>query len=141
MTAAIFGLIGVVVGGLITGGVQIWIEHLRKRGELRTAKRLVDSELHSVTLDLEKFTTDGITPAEWRRDQLLPSLAWREHRAILAALPDADWEQLYVVYDAIEAMRPKIQSAPPDLPLTANFRQTAAGLLRLVEALRRQLKS
>jgi hypothetical protein len=141
MTAAIFGLIGVIVGGLVTGGVQIWVEHLRKRGELRIAKRLVDSELHSVALDLGRLATDGITPAEWRKEQLLPSSAWREHRAILAELPDADWEQLYVVYDGIEAMRPKIQAAPPDLPLTPDFRQTSAGLLHLVEALREQLKS
>ncbi len=39
MTEAIFGLAGVVIGGLLSGGVTLWIEQVREVREARAAAR------------------------------------------------------------------------------------------------------
>jgi hypothetical protein len=45
MTAAIFGLIGVVIGALITGGTNDALQVRAERRELRAAARLMLQEL------------------------------------------------------------------------------------------------
>jgi hypothetical protein len=45
MEQAIFGLIGVVVGALITGGMSFWSERRRESAELRAALRILDEEI------------------------------------------------------------------------------------------------
>jgi hypothetical protein len=48
VTAAIFGLIGVVVGALVTSGVDLLLDK-RRDGQLgRQASRLIGDELHTV---------------------------------------------------------------------------------------------
>jgi hypothetical protein len=45
MTEAIFGLVGVAIGGLLNGGVTWLIERGRLQGDVKVAARLVASEL------------------------------------------------------------------------------------------------
>jgi hypothetical protein len=45
---AIFGLVGVVVGALVTGGVQLILDWRREQRDLRRTKRLVGAELREV---------------------------------------------------------------------------------------------
>ena len=47
MLAAVFGLLGVLVGGLITGAVDLWLERHRQADSTALAKRLVADELHT----------------------------------------------------------------------------------------------
>ena len=53
VTAAIFGLLGVVVGGLVTGGVDFMLEQRRERAEQKQAQRLVGDEIESIVAGLD----------------------------------------------------------------------------------------
>ena len=53
MTEAIFGLIGVVVGGLISGGLSLILEWRKERVAARVAARLVREDLLPVSLGME----------------------------------------------------------------------------------------
>jgi hypothetical protein len=44
MTAGFFALAGVIIGGLLTGAVDLYIEHRRSEAAIFKAKRLVGDE-------------------------------------------------------------------------------------------------
>ncbi|MGE3796089.1 MAG: hypothetical protein AB7I38_19500 [Dehalococcoidia bacterium] len=96
MTEAIFGLVGVVVGGLITGGLQWWDRWDQRRIRRRAALRLVLNELRA-NLNAIRFAHEH---GRWWRDGRVSLDALRTHRAELAAvLSDEEWEWI----DAAEA--------------------------------------
>jgi len=45
LTPAIFGLVGVVVGAIVTGGAQVFLDWLHECRAVKRAKRLVSGEL------------------------------------------------------------------------------------------------
>jgi hypothetical protein len=45
VTAAIFGFVGVLVGGLVTWGIEVWRARHGEQDEARVAARLVADEL------------------------------------------------------------------------------------------------
>jgi hypothetical protein len=90
MTAAIFALIGVVIGGLLSYFLDLQRERRRSRVELLTACRLLqgDMAIASTFAGVAVETKTGIArPAE-----LSPE--WREHQRVVAAnLSDlAEWQ-------------------------------------------------
>ncbi len=100
MTEAIFGLVGVVVGGLITGFVQGVQEWRRERADLRASARLLLRELQQAIL--------GIRIVRPRMEAGgLPAIGvnltvWPEKQGLLArALSDADWQQVAQAFDRI----------------------------------------
>jgi len=105
MAAAIFGLIGVIVGGLMNGVVS-WLAQRRKdEATALSAKRLVANELGTwITL---------AQAAAARSPDQLPQLhnpapkTWQSNRGVLArAVSDADWALLATAYAHVEALEP-----------------------------------
>lgn len=126
MTEAIFGLVGVLLGGVISGGATYVLSRRSDRLEARASARLLQGELHLVAhklhLDrheLERGRRHGFRPANERpkRGDRRPSLRtlqplvwlgefslepWREHQGRLARVLDSDdWYALSRAYAAI----------------------------------------
>lgn len=123
MTAAIFGLLGVVVGGLVTGGVDYVMARRREKAELRQSTRLVADELHSLWLVVDLILERGQLPPERlpgeEAELLFSTGSWHAHKAVLArALRQERWIALATVYATVENMKLVILRTP-DLPLEA----------------------
>jgi hypothetical protein len=145
MEAAVFGLVGVVLGGLLTAGTQLWLEHRRERRAISRAKRLVSGELlHAILiLRTEADRSDGTWMFFDDAARVLPTTAWGEHRAHLAELVSEEvWERLVMAYAMLEIDRGRLQRSdalPPTAPMSddtiAGLRQTVVELTVLREAL------
>lgn len=103
MTAAIFGLLGVIVGGVINGVVTATLQRRNERSDQRSAARLVRSELVG-------FGSLGLEAAK-RSPEQLPQLRnatpvlWQSNRAVLArALSDEHWALVARAYAHVDAL-------------------------------------
>jgi hypothetical protein len=108
LTAAIFGLLGVVIGGLVAGGVGYFMARRQERADLRQARRLVADELFTIALQYSILVEDRMTPNESSpmRANPLPSTSWEANRATLArGLDERDWTDLPGFYARLEAYR------------------------------------
>jgi hypothetical protein len=93
MTAAVVtgaaSLLGVVIGGLLTGLVQTYRELRRERQLARAGARLLSTELTAAAETLNEIVNDARVAAERIPH---PPDAWAEYRQALALhLPPADW--------------------------------------------------
>ncbi|HEV8459578.1 MAG TPA: hypothetical protein VGQ38_02630 [Gaiellaceae bacterium] len=103
MGAAIFGIIGVIVGGLINGAVSWLAQRRKEESTALSAKRLVATELGTwVTL---------ARAAAARPPDELPQLRnatpkiWQSNRGVLArSLGDVEWELLATAYAHVDAL-------------------------------------
>jgi hypothetical protein len=89
MTEALFGLLGVLVGGVLGGGVQVAVAARERRQEARAAARLVFRDLW-----LAQDMLEAATRAEtwWDPGFAIPLDDWRTYRKALAsALPAEAW--------------------------------------------------
>jgi hypothetical protein len=97
MTGAIFSLIGVVVGGLLTAVIQALQQGRSDRATARAASRLLSAELSEqhVFLDALINQDTGIP-----MDGELPAVsAWPEYRAVMARLLDDEtWQAVAGAY-------------------------------------------
>jgi hypothetical protein len=103
LTAAIFGLVGVVVGALINGAAIALLQRRTEKSDRRSAARLVRSEL-------VRFRSLALEAAS-RPPEHLPQLRnaaptlWQSHRAVLArALSDQQWELVALAYAHVDAL-------------------------------------
>jgi hypothetical protein len=97
VTGAIFGLVGVVVGGLLTGAVQVFQEWRSQRTLSRTAARLLSAELSVQQWILEDRAADQ--SAEPVSDDMPAVSDWPQHRAVMArALDDKAWIKVAGAY-------------------------------------------
>lgn len=91
MTEAIFGLIGVIIGGLLNGSVAWLTDRHRSKGAVKVSARLVLSELEMI----EVSATSALSSANYGQLTFGDNAEWIEHRATLAAeLPDEEWSAL-----------------------------------------------
>lgn len=89
MTQAIFGLVGVLIGGLLTGGVDYMMRRREERETMRSLARAIHAELLDMRSQCEFCSDLG----NWHLvDQAfkLPSV-WRDHELVLGRL--LTWEQ------------------------------------------------
>jgi hypothetical protein len=103
MTAAIFGLLGVIVGGVLNGLVSAWLERRARRSDGQTGARLVRSEL---VFFLAAAKRSASTPLED-----LPQLRrattelWQDNRSVLArSLNDRQWARVARAYAYVDAL-------------------------------------
>ena len=97
MLSAIFGLVGVVVGGLLTATFQLWQERRSDRAEARAASRLLSAELSEQHVFLDALVKQD--PEVPRNDRWPPVAAWPEYRAAMARLLDDEtWQALAGAY-------------------------------------------
>jgi hypothetical protein len=145
MESAVFGLIGVVVGGLLTGGTQLWLERRRERYAVSRAKRLVSGELLSAILIMRTIynTPSKTWPYFQDPDTALQTSAWQEHRTHLATvLTEEVWERLVMAYTVLEIDRGRLHLANdtgPDVPLTDEVVEGFERSVSELVALRREL--
>ena len=97
MTGAIFSLIGVVVGGLLTAAIQAVQQGRSDRATARAASRLLSAELSEQHVFLEALVSRGTaTPVD---DELPAVSAWPEYRSVMARLLDDEtWQAVAGAY-------------------------------------------
>jgi hypothetical protein len=107
MAQAIFGLIGVIVGGLLQGGVSWLMERRRDDWALRKAGRLFGPELARCQLALEQAVT-WEPPMNW--ETLLVGVnstlsRWPEHADVFAgSVSQAQWVEILNVVSKVQAL-------------------------------------
>jgi hypothetical protein len=117
MTAAIFGLLGVLVGGVLNGVVAAWLDSRNLSARRRVGARLVGSDVQSVMAVVHLLLEHSKWGASRQID--FPLAGWEAHRETLAeALEVDEWLD---VDDAIRVIRIVLevgQSKPSDQSLT-----------------------
>jgi hypothetical protein len=103
MAAAIFGLLGVIVGGLINGVVS-WLAQRRKdEATALSAKRLVANELG--TWFVLAREANARSPEQLPQLRKAAPTTWQSNRSVLArSLSDADWDVVAIAYAHIDAL-------------------------------------
>ena len=90
MTGAIFGLLGVIVGGVLTGAVEALRESRAQRASSRAAARLLSAELSVQEAILQRRA--GEASARPEVDRLPAVIDWPEQRVVMAkTLDDPTW--------------------------------------------------
>lgn len=111
MTAAIFGLFGVIVGGVLNTAAGLWQERRRERREARPTARLVMTELSEIQAVL---TADARRHPEYRMGSMPPPTAWPDGRATLAAVLDGEtWTAVSGAYMMAEYIFEREEGALP----------------------------
>jgi hypothetical protein len=98
MTAALFGLAGVIVGGVLNGTIARALELSRQRATGVVAARLVHHELTLIRSDFELWL-------EGDRPPHVPvySPMWHEHRVTLArVLEEPEWDMVSASYTWVD---------------------------------------
>lgn len=124
MSDAVVGLVGVVVGAVVTGGITAVGSWRARRRAARAALRLIHGDLMQGLLLMEEATDSGqwwLPPAE------LPTTRWERHREALAGsqLSFDEWTTLdatFARYAQIEAVRAQ-GSATGNLTGALNYAQ------------------
>jgi hypothetical protein len=116
VTQAIFGLLGVLIGGLIAAGAPFVLARRTERVKARASARLLEDELRTMRSSLHRHAevvADELrekSPESARlkaaREDLRRSLtldSWHEHRPLLAETLDTnDWYDLASAYRWVE---------------------------------------
>jgi hypothetical protein len=119
MGAAIVGLVGVLVGAIVSGGATYLMARRAERRKARAAAWLVKDELERVETELRRWHKMLVEPI--RRDMVglviperiavnqlltLPEPAvWDEHKPMLAeTLETKHWYALAAAYDCIDVL-------------------------------------
>jgi hypothetical protein len=115
--AALIAAGSAVVGGLLTAGSNLLIEERRRKHaveavqageqvELRRATRLILAELDEITLTIRHIARSR---SGWSSDTRLPSSAWDEYGAVLAArVPLSTWRWIARAYRLAKDVNQKI---------------------------------
>lgn len=122
MTAAIFGLIGVVVGAIISGGAKFLLEKRKERVAARVAARLVRDDLYEATCWIE----DSLAEGRWVKPlaKRISSQSWIDQRSFLAAaMPYSDYAAAGSAYRAAEDINNWLSSGDSSLDLTETDRE------------------
>jgi hypothetical protein len=102
LTPAVFGLVGVVVGGLLNGLVGAVADSRRDRREATVAARLVRHEIEFLSAEVASWVREGEVPES---AVPLKREAWDAHHEILArVLLARDWDMLAATYTWVELM-------------------------------------
>jgi hypothetical protein len=106
VSEAIFGLVGVVVGGLLTGGMEFLHNRLEQRTDVREAARLLHIDLITIENALEQVAKGEWPPdAEWTRRAVQVPEVWPQVRSPLArSLKSGEFNALAFVIWSLKRM-------------------------------------
>jgi hypothetical protein len=100
---AIFGLVGVIVGALITGGVEYFMRVRDEKAETRAAARLTHAELGHA----EGLVAMALDSGKWElvREGSYPDDRWRQHEGLFGRLLGGDeWSAVAYGYTCTEVV-------------------------------------
>jgi hypothetical protein len=100
MTGAIFGLVGVMIGGLLTAG----LETLARRGRERRVERLAARVLYDELASLRASARQSVKtqrPELMFSEKLELSSTWREHRKDLG---NVEWDVWAAIDHAVASL-------------------------------------
>jgi hypothetical protein len=110
MGSAVVGLVGVIVGALLSGSTAFLMARRGEAQQARAAARLLEAELRSVAGNLHlliaslKVTDNYADLRELLR--LPPQTAWDGHKPLLAAtLGATEWYAVAAAYESIDTLR------------------------------------
>lgn len=109
MSSAIFGLVGVLLGGVITYIGQLRLDQRRADREVAAdeQRRVAEEQVAARLVLAELMNTQAYLRAAAEREQIpgplrLPDSAWREHGSVLSrAMNDNAWRQLAGAYSTV----------------------------------------
>jgi hypothetical protein len=88
VTAAVFGIVGVIVGAIITSGVSVYLVRERDKKDARAARRIFQSELEEAAHAIG-YAFDGKKwPPGWTKKAW--SESWSTYRPTLAVAMEDD---------------------------------------------------
>lgn len=128
MTAAIFGLLGVVVGALLQGGTAWWLERRRADWSARKAGRLVARDLARCRF-IVQAGADGAVPWSAVGLELREGLArWEAVSDVLAGTmrSDDDWNTIAKAVAALQRIEQRGRFAPENEQITPDDREMLA---------------
>ena len=96
VSETVAGFLGVLLGGIITGGVTYWMQWRRERREARGARRVVESEIDEATAALTAIKGQEKWPPGWIQHW---SESWEAVRPALALdLSDDSFKRIAEAY-------------------------------------------
>jgi hypothetical protein len=102
MSAAVIGLVGVVIGASIAGATQFGLYRRVETRDARAAARLLRDALSGVVWSLPHRPRGSLPEKPF--DFVFALSEWREHRAVLAkSLPNDEWEWIAEAATYLEA--------------------------------------
>ena len=110
MGEAVIGLIGVVVGALLSGSATFLMARRQEARQAQAAARLLEAELRSAAGDLILLRASlqvANNYADLRGQlRLPPQPAWKEHKPLLAVvLTPSEWYAVAAAYESIDSLR------------------------------------
>src|SRR5690349_24072121 len=111
MAPAIVGLVGVIVGAMLSGALTLLTTRRSDKRQARAAGRLLESELRSIAQQLLLMRNDLARQAGLRMKEsrtilrelfrLPPTVAWETHKSLLASLlTTAEWYAVAKAYES-----------------------------------------
>ncbi len=86
MEEGIFALAGVIVGGVVTGVVAVYLERRRERRDAAGARLIVEAELAEASKAVQDALDGEKWPPGWKTMRW--SQSWSTYRPVLAATTD-----------------------------------------------------
>src|SRR5664279_1306984 len=109
MGEAIFGLMGVIVGGLLTAGIESKRERRREKRAKDLAKKLLLSELLQVRIFLDSIAKLSQWPPIEDVDSFVPTKVWTAETSVLIGQFDEGmWRRLISCYGMIAIQRAQV---------------------------------
>ena len=140
MSAAIFGLIGVVVGAVMNGALSMLAQRRTERADLRSAARLVRTELvgfRALALESARRAADELPQLHGATPVL-----WHGNRALLSrGLAVKDWEAVALAYAHVDALLSVLVYESDGTLLDWRQREAQRLLLDLVDPAERAAKT
>jgi hypothetical protein len=104
VATAVIGLVGAVIGGLLTGGGTYLLERRREQAEAKAARRIVRSQLLEATTAVEDALKGSNWPPGWHA--VTWSQTWSTYRPFLAKTMDVDdFDKLAVAYVRVQQVQ------------------------------------
>jgi hypothetical protein len=119
ITTGVFALVGVTLGVVLGGGLDMARERARDAGLVKQAKRLVSEELMIACTNIDHFVSSGGFPSTMGSGDaaLFPRSMWREHRATFARrLSDKQFLLLSRVFMGIAFLEQAMAEGAPLTP-------------------------
>jgi hypothetical protein len=112
MVTAIFGLLGVLVGAVVTGLTQHALDRARERRLKRASLRLLANELGDAWISAKRTRDEGTWVSPHRVNQAYSTDVWVEHRTTLAATVDSfTWLRLLTIHQTLGKLRAMAEAA------------------------------